>query len=206
MAEKVKLVGVANGAGTAADVKALSIVGGMVAGADGIDDLDVLRHGGLSRLSGCTPTREEAAWAAERMDSDGHQLAFCRGIPGAGPAGAGRGPGSGHQGGGRDPAASMPRLSAGSWRTNCGPPRRRRRMPGIPTTRAWSSTGGQSPDAGAPPMGIVARTACWVDRWRRFGPPSGNDPKLDDPFGRHVGPYEAAEPSPAWSTRTPASR
>ncbi|MEV6729450.1 hypothetical protein [Streptomyces sp. NPDC051364] len=80
MAEKVKLVGVANGAGTAADVKALSIVGGMVAGADSIDDLDMLRHGGLSRLSGFAPTREEAAWAAERMDSDGHQLAFCRGI------------------------------------------------------------------------------------------------------------------------------
>ncbi|MEU5539258.1 IS1380 family transposase, partial [Streptomyces sp. NPDC020362] len=42
----------ANGAGTAADVKALSIVGGMAAGADSIDDLDVLRHGGLSRLPG----------------------------------------------------------------------------------------------------------------------------------------------------------
>ncbi|MCC5577267.1 hypothetical protein IMZ11_16705 [Microtetraspora sp. AC03309] len=42
----------ANGAGTAADVKALSIVGGMVAGADSLDDLDVLRHGGLSRLFG----------------------------------------------------------------------------------------------------------------------------------------------------------
>ncbi|WP_404955453.1 hypothetical protein [Streptomyces sp. 147326] len=35
-------------------------------------------------------------------------------------------------------------------------------------------------------MGIVARTAFWVEWWRRFGPPSGNDPKLDDPFGRYV--------------------
>jgi hypothetical protein len=52
VAEKVKLTGAGNGAGTAADAKALSIVGGMIAGADSIDDLDVLRHGGLSRLFG----------------------------------------------------------------------------------------------------------------------------------------------------------
>ncbi|WP_434481646.1 IS1380 family transposase [Streptomyces sp. NBC_01340] len=52
VAEKVKLTGAKNGAGTAADAKALSIVGGMVAGADSIDDLDVLRHGGLPRLFG----------------------------------------------------------------------------------------------------------------------------------------------------------
>ncbi|GAA1141718.1 DUF4158 domain-containing protein [Streptomyces javensis] len=37
------------------------------------------------------------------------------------------------------PAASTGRPSAGSWRTSCGPPPRRR-MPGIRTTRAWSST------------------------------------------------------------------
>lgn len=58
-------------------------------------------------------------------------------------------------------------------------------------------------------MGIVARTAYWVDWWRRFGPPSGNDPKLDDPFGRYVlttfvkgtnmGPYEAAKHIPGVS-------
>ncbi|MFI6360983.1 hypothetical protein ACIBJF_52885 [Streptomyces sp. NPDC050743] len=48
----MKLTGARNGAGTAADAKALSIVGGMVAGADSIDNLDVLRHGGLSRLFG----------------------------------------------------------------------------------------------------------------------------------------------------------
>ncbi|PWI11982.1 IS1380 family transposase [Streptomyces sp. NWU339] len=52
VAEKVRLTGAANGAGTAADAKALSIVGGMIAGADSIEDLDVLRHGGLSRLFG----------------------------------------------------------------------------------------------------------------------------------------------------------
>ncbi|MER7690828.1 hypothetical protein [Streptomyces sp. NPDC097610] len=52
VAEKVRLTGAKKGAGTAADAKALSIVGGMVAGADSIDDLDVLRHGGLPRLFG----------------------------------------------------------------------------------------------------------------------------------------------------------
>jgi hypothetical protein len=35
-------------------------------------------------------------------------------------------------------------------------------------------------------IGICARTAYWVEWWRRFGPPSGNDPKLADPFGRYV--------------------
>jgi hypothetical protein len=35
-------------------------------------------------------------------------------------------------------------------------------------------------------MGIVARTAYWVECWRRFGPPSGNEPKLTDPLGRYV--------------------
>lgn len=58
-------------------------------------------------------------------------------------------------------------------------------------------------------MGIVARTAYWVEWWRRFGPPSGNEPKLDDPFGRYVittfvkgtnmGPYEAARHIPGVS-------
>lgn len=52
VAEKVHLTGAKNGAGTAADAKAMSIVGGMVAGADSIDDLDILRHGGLPRLFG----------------------------------------------------------------------------------------------------------------------------------------------------------
>ena len=33
-----------------AAVKAASVVGGMLAGADSIDDLDLLRHGGMGRL------------------------------------------------------------------------------------------------------------------------------------------------------------
>ncbi|WP_176482526.1 Tn3 family transposase [Streptomyces albidoflavus] len=58
-------------------------------------------------------------------------------------------------------------------------------------------------------MGIVARTAYWVEWWRRFGPPSGNEPKLTDPLGRYVivtfvkgtnmGPYEAARHIPGVS-------
>jgi hypothetical protein len=35
-------------------------------------------------------------------------------------------------------------------------------------------------------MGILARTAYWVEWWQRFGPASGNEPKLADPFGRYV--------------------
>ena len=46
------LTGAKNGAGTAADAKAMPVVAGMVAGADSIDDLDVLRHGRLTRLFG----------------------------------------------------------------------------------------------------------------------------------------------------------
>jgi hypothetical protein len=48
--DKVKLSGAKNGAGAAADAKVTSIVGGMVAGADSIDDLDVLRHGAMPAL------------------------------------------------------------------------------------------------------------------------------------------------------------
>ncbi|MFE2473434.1 Tn3 family transposase [Streptomyces mirabilis] len=58
-------------------------------------------------------------------------------------------------------------------------------------------------------MGILARTAYWVEWWRRFGPASGNEPKLADPFGRYVittfvkgtnmGPYEAARHIPGVS-------
>ncbi|MEU1268411.1 IS1380 family transposase [Streptomyces sp. NPDC005799] len=50
VADKVKLGGVKNGAGAAADAKVTSIVAGMVAGADSIDDLDVLRHGAMTAL------------------------------------------------------------------------------------------------------------------------------------------------------------
>ncbi|MFJ2778644.1 DUF4158 domain-containing protein [Kitasatospora sp. NPDC087315] len=55
-------------------------------------------------------------------------------------------------------------------------------------------------------LGIISRTAYWVEWWRRFGPASGNEPKLKDPFGRYVittfvkgtdmGPYEAARHTP----------
>ncbi|WP_413751807.1 IS1380 family transposase [Streptomyces sp. R-74717] len=46
-AQKVKLTGAGNGAGAAADAKVTSIVGGMAAGADSIDDLHLLRHGAM---------------------------------------------------------------------------------------------------------------------------------------------------------------
>jgi hypothetical protein len=46
-AAKVKLTGAGNGAGAAADAKVTSIVAGMAAGADSIDDLNVLRHGAM---------------------------------------------------------------------------------------------------------------------------------------------------------------
>ncbi|MFE2552299.1 hypothetical protein ACFXGI_27625 [Streptomyces sp. NPDC059355] len=35
-------------------------------------------------------------------------------------------------------------------------------------------------------LGIASRTAYWVEWWRRFGPASGAEPKLKDPFGRYV--------------------
>ncbi|MEV6674798.1 IS1380 family transposase [Streptomyces sp. NPDC051162] len=52
VAENVKLTGVKNGAGASADAKVTSIVGGMAAGADSIDDLDLLRHGAMPALFG----------------------------------------------------------------------------------------------------------------------------------------------------------
>ncbi len=58
-------------------------------------------------------------------------------------------------------------------------------------------------------LAILARTAFWVEWWRRFGPASGNEPKLADPFTRYVltvfvkganmGPYEAARHIPGVS-------
>ncbi|MFE3583288.1 Tn3 family transposase [Streptomyces vinaceus] len=35
-------------------------------------------------------------------------------------------------------------------------------------------------------LGIVARTAYWIEWWHRFGPTSGKDPKLKDSFSRYV--------------------
>src|SRR5688500_2741437 len=64
IAGKVKLTGAKNGAGAAADAKVTSIVGGMVVGADSIDDLDVLSDAnGLPLLVGIS--------AANTHDSEG---------------------------------------------------------------------------------------------------------------------------------------
>ncbi|THA22582.1 IS1380 family transposase [Streptomyces sp. A1277] len=52
VAEKVKLNGARNGAGAAADAKVTSIVAGMAAGADSIDDLAMLRHGAMPAVFG----------------------------------------------------------------------------------------------------------------------------------------------------------
>src|SRR5262249_51840374 len=35
-------------------------------------------------------------------------------------------------------------------------------------------------------LGIVARTAYWLEWWRHFGPASGSDPKVKDPQGRYA--------------------
>ncbi|MCY0944755.1 IS1380 family transposase [Streptomyces antarcticus] len=55
VAEKVELTGAANGAGAVADAKVTSIVTGMAAGADSIDDLDVLRHGAMPAVFAGVP-------------------------------------------------------------------------------------------------------------------------------------------------------
>ncbi len=48
MAEQAVRLGVPGGAG--AGVKVPALVAGMVAGADSIEDMDLLRHGGMGRL------------------------------------------------------------------------------------------------------------------------------------------------------------
>ncbi|MFE3221981.1 IS1380 family transposase [Streptomyces antimycoticus] len=52
VADKVKLTSAKNSAGAAAGAKVTSVVAGMVAGADSIDDLGVLRHGAIPALFG----------------------------------------------------------------------------------------------------------------------------------------------------------
>ena len=47
--DKVQLKDAANGAGAAVGAKVMSLVAGMLAGADSIDDTDVLRHGAMAR-------------------------------------------------------------------------------------------------------------------------------------------------------------
>jgi len=46
----VRISGAANSGGANADAKVLSLVAGMTAGADSIDDIDRLRHGGMGLL------------------------------------------------------------------------------------------------------------------------------------------------------------
>ncbi|PZG77610.1 hypothetical protein C1I97_36795 [Streptomyces sp. NTH33] len=48
--EHVRLPASKDGTGAFPAAKLMSLVGGMIAGADSIDDMDRLRHGGLSRL------------------------------------------------------------------------------------------------------------------------------------------------------------
>ena len=136
------------------------------------------------------------------LRGEGDERPFTRCVPGpaAGPA---------HRGGGRG------RLGVPGQR---GPVHRPRH--GVPTlnrlkaeeTRASArrleqEIGSRMPER--PLLGIVARTAHWTEWWRRFGPMSGNEPKLKDPFGRYVittfaggtnmGPYEAARHIPGVS-------
>ncbi|MFJ8391173.1 IS1380 family transposase, partial [Streptomyces sp. NPDC094438] len=47
--DKARLAGAVNGAGTAADAKVMSLIAAMLAGADSIEDTDVLRHGAMNR-------------------------------------------------------------------------------------------------------------------------------------------------------------
>ncbi|MEU5306908.1 hypothetical protein AB0G88_40240 [Streptomyces noursei] len=47
--EKVRLAGVGNGAGAWPDAKTMSLVAGMLAGADSIDDVGVLRHDAMAK-------------------------------------------------------------------------------------------------------------------------------------------------------------
>ncbi len=50
VADKVKLTGTSNGAGAAPQAKVSTIVAAMAAGADSIDDLDLVRHGAMEAL------------------------------------------------------------------------------------------------------------------------------------------------------------
>lgn len=50
--QKVKLTGTTNGAGASVDAKVTSIMAGMAAGADSIDDLAMLRHGAVPTVFG----------------------------------------------------------------------------------------------------------------------------------------------------------
>ncbi len=60
--EKVRLSGAGNGAGAAPDAKVMSLVAGMLAGADSIDDTGVLRHGAMAKAFA-------GAWAPSTLGS-----------------------------------------------------------------------------------------------------------------------------------------
>ena len=65
-------VRVPGSAGANPDVKVAALVAGMVAGADSIDDMDLLRHGGMGRvlMSRCPGSRGHDA-AAHRLAREG---------------------------------------------------------------------------------------------------------------------------------------
>jgi hypothetical protein len=81
-------------------------------------------------------------------------------------------------------------------------PRFKRLITARELQRGEAGAGHQGPPARVVPARVLARTGYWIEWWRRFGPASGHDPKLKDPFGRYVittfvngtnlGPYEAA--------------
>src|SRR2546429_9356106 len=48
VSDRVKIVGAANSGGANAGAKVMSLLGGMIAGADSIEDTDRLRHGGMA--------------------------------------------------------------------------------------------------------------------------------------------------------------
>jgi TnpA family transposase len=95
-----------------------------------------------------------------------------------------------------DPATGVPTLN-----------RRKRDDPRASSKRLEQAIRSRMPERSL--LGIVARTAYWIEWWHRFGPMSGNDPKLKDPFSRYVittfvggtnlGPYEAARHIPGVS-------
>jgi hypothetical protein len=63
--EHVRLAG---GCVVNAPVKVACVVAGMAAGADSIDDLDVLRHGAMSALFGLTSAKLVRTWAVGLVD------------------------------------------------------------------------------------------------------------------------------------------
>ena len=54
--------------GVNAAAKVLALIAGMVCGADSIDDMDLLRHGGMGRLFGGVRGHRRLCWAALNGD------------------------------------------------------------------------------------------------------------------------------------------